>query len=206
MRKINKKNLPSYNGKIYNNIRDNAKENLKNQLMEDQKGLCAYTEAKLDFFTVDEHNDHFNPNLKDKEQDGYHNWFLTLAKTNKFKSDNWNEFQPLYHPSIDSIEDYIKYEKTTGKFEGQGDTKAVNLIELLGLNLPKLVKQRNETIKKLYRIKSNLCPQDFIKECREKYIDSIQFYSAIKAHFSEELPKEQLEELLSLAESYEVEA
>ena len=81
---------------LVNNSSNNKK--IASILFEEQKNYCAYTDeyiSRTDAADIE----HFNPNFKGSPEDRYYNWFLVKHQWNKEKSQKWDEFQPVLHPT-----------------------------------------------------------------------------------------------------------
>lgn len=126
----------------YKSNGDNSK--LGKLLLKEQKGFCAYTEHYIGF---DDANDieHFNPNLKDRLEDNYYNWYKVKHLPNQRKTNNWIE--PILLPHVENFEDRVIYNEGE-YFAKLNDDEANNLILLLDLNNQKRVEDRKNYIKR----------------------------------------------------------
>jgi hypothetical protein len=116
-------------------------------LFKEQKGFCAYTEEPLTVTDKDE-IEHFNPELKYKDADGYNNWFLVKAEWNIRKGGipRWLDFQPVLHPTNENFEERVLYFDGDYIVASETDIEAVKLIGLLHLDDPHLAKIRKQYI------------------------------------------------------------
>jgi len=169
---------------ILNNIKykkgDNKK--LSSILLKEQKNFCAYTE---EYIGINDAADieHFNPNLKFKPNDSYHNWFMVKHKPNNLKRTNW--FEPILHPSSEDFEERLIY--FDGYFlHNPDDIETKNLIELLNLNNEIFVKNRKKYIeRRKERIKEkNISAKDYFQEKFNMEIESIKYLRAIQEEFN----------------------
>jgi len=111
-------------------------------LIEEQNFICAYTQVRItSAFTVD--TEHFNPTLKNTLDDTYNNWFAVSTKWNRNKGSipKWNKFQPIIHPTDETLEERILYNNGVYEFNDE-DVHAKNLVLYLNLNQEQLVNQR----------------------------------------------------------------
>ena len=167
----------------YKSNRDNSK--LGDLLLKEQKGFCAYTEHYIDF---DDANDieHFNPNLKDKPEDNYFNWYKVKHLPNQRKTKKW--FENILMPYDESFEDRVLY------FDGEyhanpNDEAANNLILLLDLNNHKRVDDRKRYIKRRKeaiedkQLRTNEEIRVYFQQKIDNGIETIRFLRAIQEEF-----------------------
>lgn len=79
---------------------------LTDLLLKEQKNFCAYTEEYIAFNDAKD-IEHFNPNLKDTEEDNYNNWYIVKHLPNQRKSATWLE--PILYPFSADFEERIIY-------------------------------------------------------------------------------------------------
>ncbi|MFN8354322.1 MAG: hypothetical protein U0Y10_07750 [Spirosomataceae bacterium] len=115
-------------------------------LLHEQRNLCAYTETYLAGRTDTKDIEHFDPTLKNTEDDNYQNWFLVKHQWNSEKASKWTRFQPILHPTADDFEERVVY-KDGIYIHREHDKEAKNLIDLLQLNDKELVDERRGYIK-----------------------------------------------------------
>jgi hypothetical protein len=157
---------------------------LSKLLLEEQKGLCAYTETFLGRSDKKE-IDHFNPKYNFNERNNYYNLFLVKGQWNSEKSNKWDSFQPVLHPCDPNFEARILYDQGDYYAANTDDIEAKNLIELLKLDDPDLAIERKKYI---YRKRSELAAfgssiEDFFKTLISDDMNSIQFLRAIENEF-----------------------
>lgn len=160
---------------------DNSK--LSDYLLNEQNGFCAYTET---FFgrTDKKEIDHYNPNLKGKPDDNYNNWFLIKAQWNSEKSNKWNNYQPVIHPTDIDFEIRIIYFEGDYFVSDQNDMEASNLISLLKLDNIELAFERKQYIsRKRSEIKSYGNANLYFQKLINEDLNSIRFIRAIQEEF-----------------------
>lgn len=113
-------------------------------LIEEQKGFCAYTESRIkstDAIDIE----HFNENLKYTPEDNYENWYAVEHKwNNKYKKPYC---LPIINPHDDDVESRIWYDIPTGIYMYDSeDIAAKNLVDIIGLNDGNLPKARIDHI------------------------------------------------------------
>lgn len=130
---------------IPNNSANNQK--ISAILFSEQKNFCAYTDEYISR-TDAKDIEHFNPTLKDTDQDNYNNWFIVKHQWNKEKSYKWEKFQPVLHPTAIDFEERIIYFMGDYFAKSNEDIEAVNLISLLKLDDAHLSEKRKKYIKR----------------------------------------------------------
>jgi len=130
-------------------ISENSTNNkkIKEILLREQKNFCAYTDEYLSITDPGE-IDHFNPKLKNTSEDNYNNWFVVKQQWNKQKSNKWENYQPVLHPTADDFEERIIYIDGDYFAKSDLDVEAVNLIRLLRLDHLELADKRKRYIKR----------------------------------------------------------
>jgi hypothetical protein len=164
-------------------------QKIRSVLETEQDGYCAYTEAKISAtYSVD--IEHFNPNLKNTNNDSYTNWFAVSHKWNNKKSDKWAKYQPILHPTDEHLEIRVRYEIETGTYVcNSDDSSANNLIELLDLNNIGLINDRQnkiELIKDLFSESGVESFEKWLSHPKSKH-DLIEFRRTIETVFNIEL-------------------
>jgi hypothetical protein len=128
----------------------NTKKNqyLRSLLLEEQKGFCAYSEkfisptGALDI-------EHFDPRLKNTDQDNYRNLYAVCAWINYRKSSDIESFEPILHPSSEDLLDRIHYVDGVFRPRDPADQEAENLIKFLGVNRPELCQERLRHVRRM---------------------------------------------------------
>ncbi|PWV54038.1 hypothetical protein [Chitinophaga sp. S165] len=114
-------------------------------LLQEQKNYCAYTDEYMGRPDAKD-IEHFNPTLKNTQQDSYFNWYVVKHQWNKEKGSKWANFQPVLHPDSVDFEDRVLYYK--GDYIAKSnDIEASNLIKLLKLDDQVLADRRKRYIK-----------------------------------------------------------
>ena len=130
---------------ISNNSTNNKR--IVDILLGEQKMFCAYTDEYISR-TDAKDIEHFNPNLKETEQDDYNNWFVVKHQWNMEKSEKWEKFQPVLHPTSADFEERIAYFMGDYFAKSKEDVEAVNLVSLLKLDDAHLAEKRKKYIKR----------------------------------------------------------
>ncbi|MCF6401737.1 hypothetical protein L3C95_02560 [Chitinophaga filiformis] len=120
---------------------------IKDYLLQEQKSYCAYTDEYISRTDASD-IDHFNPRLKNTEGDGYANWFLIKNQWNKEKSNKWEKYQPILHPTSEDFEERISYHQGDYFAKFEEDIEASNLVKLLKLDDLSLAEKRKKYIKR----------------------------------------------------------
>lgn len=168
---------------MYKSKGDNSK--LGTLLLKEQKGFCAYTEHYIGF---DDANDieHFNPNLKDLQNDNYYNWYKVKHLPNQRKTKNW--ITPILVPHAEDFENRIIYNEGE-YFAKPDDNEANNLIILLDLNNQKKVEDRKNYIKRRResindrKLQTQIEIEKYFQDKIDNEIDSIKYLRAIQEEF-----------------------
>jgi hypothetical protein len=181
MRKINKSQDSIILQNTLRYIVGGDNKSLNKALLNEQKKFCAYTE---EYIGINDSPDveHFNPNLKGKDEDNYNNWFIVKHKPNQRKTNNWKI--PILHPCSEDFEKRIIY--LDGDYIWKpGDIEAENLIKLLNLGDQIFVKERKRYIKRRQERIAELgvSPEEYFRDRIEKDIDQIKYLRAIQETF-----------------------
>ncbi|MGC4038405.1 MAG: hypothetical protein QM764_20745 [Chitinophagaceae bacterium] len=166
--------------------KDSSQKNKKISkiLMEEQKCYCAYTDqyiGRADAADID----HFNPTLKYQPEDNYENWFVVKHQWNKEKSDKWDDFQPVLHPTAPDLETRIMY--SGGHYlANSDDAAATNLIRLIKLDDPILAENRRKYIarKRADMAAYSSTPEEFFRQLLVDDQSAIIYPRAIKEEFN----------------------
>ena len=128
---------------ISNNSTNNKR--IVDILLGEQKMFCAYTDEYISR-TDAKDVEHFNPTLKDTDQDNYYNWFVVKHQWNMEKSEKWDKFQPVLHPTALDFEERIVYIQGDYVVKRKDDIEAKNLSDLLKLDDIHLANNRKKYI------------------------------------------------------------
>jgi hypothetical protein len=162
---------------------DNSK--LGEILLKEQKGFCAYTEHYIGYEDAND-IEHFNPNLKDKSQDNYFNWYKVKHLPNQRKTKNWIE--PILMPYDEEFEKRVIYSEGE-YFAKPNDEEANNLITLLDLNNQKKVEDRKNYIKRRKesindrKLNSKNEIENYFQDKIDNEIKSVSYLRAIQEEF-----------------------
>lgn len=128
---------------ISNNSTNNKR--IVDILLGEQKMFCAYTDEYISRSDAKD-IEHFNPTLKDTDQDNYYNWFVVKHQWNMEKSEKWDKFQPVLHPTALDFEERIVYIQGDYVVKRKDDIEAKNLSDLLKLDDIHLANNRKKYI------------------------------------------------------------
>ena len=154
-------------------------------LFKEQKGFCAYTEeymGRADARDIE----HFNPNLKGTNADGYQNWYLVKHQWNSEKASKWDQFQPVLLPTNTDFNTKILYDNGDYRVADSNDVESCNLIKLIKLDDLILADERKRYIRRkkdeigMY----GLSQVDFFKVLIEANINQISYLRAIQEEFN----------------------
>lgn len=159
-------------------------QNISKILFKEQKGFCAYTEeyiGRADARDIE----HFNPNLKGTNTDGYSNWFLVKHQWNSEKSSKWDKYQPVLYPTDTSFETKIIYDNGDFRVANSNDIESINLVKLVKLDDLILADERKKYIrrKKDEIEKFGQSAEDFFKILIQADIKQISYIRAIREEF-----------------------
>ena len=160
---------------------DGKNAKLTEALLKEQSGFCAYSEAFLR--PIDQGEiDHFDPQLKNKPEDHYGNWYLIYAKLNRKKKRDIKRFLPILMPSSTELTRRIKYEDGIFQPVDLTDREALNLINFLGMNDQYLVEYRQNHIERLKEIRTRCGPdEEFISYLtKPKHRAELSFITALE--------------------------
>jgi HNH endonuclease len=162
----------------------NSSKKIRDILLQEQSGFCAYTEEYLGRADAAD-IDHFNPTLKNKPDDNYNNWFLVKHQWNNEKSNKWLPDQAVLHPTAIDFETRIIYSSGDYIAARIVDSEAENLIKLLKLDDPGLADQRKRYIKrKKDELEiSAMTKEDFFKELATAEPRQVLYPRAIREEF-----------------------
>lgn len=111
---------------------------IRQELLREQKGFCAYTEDFVDSILYAKDIEHFDNRLKNTDSDNYWNWFAVGHVANMKKPRSIERFLPILHPNDASIVSRVEYKNGQFSTVIEDDLEAQNLIDFLTLNAPEL--------------------------------------------------------------------
>jgi len=146
-------------GQKYKSSSGRSNQKLKQALLKEQQGFCAYSEkyiSEIDSVDVE----HFNPALK--EQDDYFNYYAVLRYCNQYKQHLYPKFaeseffKTLFFQDPEQLHSRIQYfkDEVGGMFDSVDpeDHDAQNLIEYLGWNSHALHSERKKHLESIQAI------------------------------------------------------
>jgi hypothetical protein len=152
-------------------------------LLQEQKNYCAYTDEYISR-TDAKDIEHFNPTIKNTQQDNYLNWHVVKHQWNKEKGKKWADFQPVLHPEAKDFENRVIYYK--GDYVAKSnDVEAGNLIRLLKLDDPMLAEKRKKYIKNTKKLMEYYGADEhvFFNDLMGRDHEQIHYPRAIKEEF-----------------------
>jgi hypothetical protein len=167
--------------------RENSAANnlkLKNGLIAEQRGFCAYTEKYLTPLESAE-VEHFNSAIKYK--DDYFNYYAVIRTANLYKQDekykNASFFTSLFFQKSGELKARIGFESNIYFELDENDLEAREFIDFLNLNHPKLSEERKNHLSKLRDV-FNGYDNDKILAHFMKYPDDLSFITAVEKEFN----------------------
>jgi len=157
-------------------------QKIKEILEVEQECFCAYTEERITAgYAVDV--EHFNPTWKNTPADGYNNWFVVSHKWNNKKRTKWENYQPVLHPTDESLENRILYEEGFFILDKVGDVPAAHLIGLLDLNNQKLIHERQQYVKRLKGLAEVFGGNEGVFAYLSRHPEEVKFRRALEVEF-----------------------
>ena len=154
---------------------------IRKYLLKEQLGFCAYSEVYVR--NIDSiHIEHFDPRLKNTDNDNYYNWYAVKAWMNENRPKKIDKYLPILSPYND-IYKRIKYENDAFMPKDNNDKEAINLIKFLGFNKPELVEDRLKHIQRLKSLKDLLNDDDFINHFKRNK-EELSFITALESEFN----------------------
>jgi hypothetical protein len=151
-------------------------------LVTEQNGFCAYSEKF--FCNIDTINiEHFDPRLKNTNQDNYNNWYATQTSMNLKKAKYIDRFLPILHPSDSTLQKRITYIDGLYAPTDDADIEASNLIGFLGFNRIDLVEDRSTHIETLRYLMAHLEEEKFLNFLMSKR-SLLSYATAIEHEFN----------------------
>lgn len=186
MRRVRKLSNSKALALIYSHTNPKQNNKIREKLLQEQKNICTYTESYIGREDGGE-IDHFNPELKGKEEDGYQNYFVIKSQWNKEKNNHWNFFQPILHPTDEELEKRIcSNPKEARYYTNPTDLEANNLLNFLNLNDPDLIRQRKLYLerkrKEIERYKES--PEEHFKNLLSEEPKAVYYIRAINETFN----------------------
>ena len=182
--KKNNRSKITEEGLAYRN--PNHRNRIRQILIEEQKGFCAYSERCLNS-TDSTHIEHFDPRLKNTDTDNYENWYAVLAWMNEHKPKKIDQFLPILFPGSENLKEKIEY--CDGKFIpiDSTDIESNHLIEFLGFNKYELYQDRLRHISRIRAIKEMCDSSEEFVEILSSDKSYLSFITALEAELKIEL-------------------
>ena len=155
------------------------RKRIRELLLSEQSGFCAYSERYV-MKTDSVHVEHFDPRLKNEENDNYKNWYAVLAWINEHKPNKIEPYLPILQPSHPNLNNQIKYVNGEYRAIDKNDSEADNLIRFLGLNKYELYKDRLNHIARIRFIKESSENDDEFYEILSEDKSYLSFITALE--------------------------
>ena len=180
----------------------NARQ-IRQALYADQIGFCAYTEDRLER-TSSWDIEHFDPRLKNTDDDGPDNWYGALHWLNMRKDKETGrkiqDLQPMLHPTDPTLQRRVHFFKGEFRARNKGDTAAHNLLRFLYVNHPDLAQQRENELQNYRQILKMLGGDlDTFREFLLSKPRKLRYVSAVEAEFDFKFTRRELAESLQKA-------
>lgn len=180
-------------GLVYKKGRTIQNADLRERLLKEQKGFCAYTEEHLLENTLSPEVEHFNPKLKNN--DNYYNYYVVsrFANQRKMKIDRegkyTNEyfFTSLFFQNKQEFDSRIEYVNGIYKPKDQTDNEALSFINYMGFNEEIVLKKRQRTIRRLKNTIGQFSTEEKIEFLQSEEKDILSFPTAIEHEFNIDL-------------------
>jgi hypothetical protein len=174
-------------GLRYTTGRTGDNQALRNALLDEQKGFCAYTEEVLEENTLSEEVEHFNPGLK--SNDNYYNYYTVsrYANLRKMKVDRQGDYKgapfytSLFFQNELALRERVAYHDGWYRANKEDDNEAKQFIDYLGFNDNPLFKKRNDAVARIRRIfeKGAYTHEDKLEYFRENPLE-LSFITALE--------------------------
>jgi hypothetical protein len=131
---------------------------IRQQLLAEQCGFCAYTERHVDPLDACE-IEHFDDRQKPTLEDSYWNWYAVHRLSNQQKP-RIEKFLPILMPYDPTLPQRIHYNEGAFRAINPADLEAVNLIKFLGWNDPTLAMSRQKHVARIRDTQQRFFPND----------------------------------------------
>jgi hypothetical protein len=167
--------------------------NLRDTLLSEQNGFCAYTEEYLEANTLCPEVEHFNSTKK--YNDDYYNYYVVsrFANQRKMKVDKSGEFngesffQNPFFQNKDNFNSRIIYQTGKYKIILEDDLEAKRFIDYMGFNESVIYSKRANSIRRLKNQVKDLTQDELIEFFKTESKDILTFPTAIEAEFNIDL-------------------
>ncbi|MGG9963768.1 hypothetical protein [Ferruginibacter sp. SUN106] len=179
---------------VYRSGNTRANQNLRNLLLKEQCGFCAYTEEYLIESTLCPEVEHFDPSKKNNA-DNYYNYYVVsrFANQRKMKVDRTKKyngasfFVNLFFQNITKLYEKIEYKEGVYVEKDGEDKEAKEFIEYMGFNEDVILKKRNNAIRRLKNTIGNFSQEEKIEYLKLEDKDILSFPTAIEYEFKIDL-------------------
>lgn len=167
------------------------KVKIREILEQEQHFLCAYWEDRI-VASISIGVEHFNPLLKETDQDGYENWFAVCHRANLLKGtknadSRWLKYQPKLKLTAIDLEEKILYDIESGDYFGV-DEDAQKMVDYLNLNDIKLRNDRINYVEWLRDLINVLGSIEKLAEKLAKFPKEIRFRRVLEIEFNIKYP------------------
>ena len=121
-------------------------------ILQEQYGFCSYSERYIEL-TDSPELEHFDPRIKDTQQDNYFNWYVVIRWMNSHKPKKIEPFLPMLLPNSADLEKRIVYIGCCFSPANSEDKEAKKLIDFLGMNKYEISLHRTEHIARIKDLK-----------------------------------------------------
>lgn len=181
------------NNLVYKSGNTKRNQSLRESLLKEQKGFCAYTEEYLIESTLCPEVEHFNPTKKDN--DNYYNYYVVsrFANQRKMKIDRKGDykddafFTSLFFHNKENFDLRIEYKKGIYKEIHEDDEEAKKFIDYMGFNEEVISKKRSNLIRRLKNTIGNFSKEEQIEYLGMEEKDILSFPTAIETEFNIDL-------------------
>jgi hypothetical protein len=138
---------------------------LRSALLAEQSGFCAYSEKFVDPIEACV-VEHFDPNLKGTDGDGYANWYAVVTWMNERKPKKIGPYLPILSPADPTVRSRFQYRAGVFDCLDPNDREAENLAKFLLWNRPELVEAREahaQRIRDFRDLRSDLSSEEFVE-------------------------------------------
>jgi len=177
-------------GLTYKSGQSAKNKQLREKLLAEQFGFCAYTEEYLHYNTLCDEVEHFDATKKGS--DDYFNYYTVsrYANQRKMKIDKKKTFSgaaffsTLFFQKIGEFKSRIRYLDGFYTEINPDDTEAKHFIDYLGFNDEIIVNKRKNTVRRLKSTLSSFSRDEQIEYFRTDGKDILSFITAIEVEFN----------------------
>lgn len=164
---------------------DKDKHKVREALRREQYGFCAYSEKYLGIEDNEIQQkcdiEHFDPRLKNTDQDGYENWYLVESGLNERKYKKLdNRFLPIINPAKNAV-GRVVYQKGLFVPANNNDIEAQHFIDFLRLNDQHIFKARINHVETIVHLRDMLEDEEELVEHLSENWAQLSYISALEA-------------------------